>query len=81
MTKKIKKKKFETLIKNVLYYYFSNDTKITETENIIPDTTALVRATDSDTKVTVIENKILNISEVTKKTDFDTKVNKIIQNM
>ena len=69
------------LIKNVLYYCFSNDTKITETENIIPDTTALVRTTDSDTKVTVIVNKIPNISEVIKKTDFDTKVNKIMQNM
>ena len=69
------------LIKNVLYYCFSNDTKITETENIIPDTTALVRTTDSDTKVTVIENKIPNLSEVIKKTDFNTKVNKIIQNM
>ena len=52
------------------------NTKITELENKIPDTSNLVKKTDYNTKITELENKIPNISNLATKTALTTVENK-----
>ena len=53
------------------------NTKITELEDKISNTSNLVKKTDYNTKITELENNIPDISNLVKKTDYDTKITEI----
>ena len=53
------------------------NTKITEVEDKIPDSSSFVKKTDYNTKITEIEGKIRDISSLATKTAFATVENKI----
>ena len=53
------------------------NTKITESENKIPNTSNLVKKTDYNTKITELENKIPDISNLATKTALTAVENKI----
>ena len=50
------------------------NTKISEVENKIPDTSSLVTATVLNAKISKVENKIPSVSGLVKKADYDTKI-------
>ena len=62
--------KLSTAVKNDVVKKTGCNTKITETENTIPDTSGL--ATKS--ALTTVENKIPDTSGLAKKTDYNTKI-------
>ena len=53
------------------------NTKISEVENKIPDTSILVTRTVLKTKISEIENKIPSVSGLVQKIDYDTKIKDI----
>ena len=53
------------------------NTKISEVENKIPDTSSLVTTTILNTKITEVENKTPSFSGLVKKTDYDAKIKDI----
>ena len=55
----------------------NHNTKITELENKIPDTSGLVKKTNYNTKITELENKIPDISNLATKTALTAIENKI----
>ena len=54
------------------------NTKISKTEDKIPDTSGLVKKTECNTKITEIEGKIPDISSLATKTALTTVENKIL---
>ena len=53
------------------------NTKISEVENKIPDTSGLVTTTVLNTEISEVENKIVSVSGLVKKTDYDAKIKDI----
>ena len=53
------------------------NTKISEVEKKIPDTSGFVSPTVLNTKIVLLENKISNFSNLAKKTDHNAKISGI----
>ena len=69
--------KLSVVVKNDVVKKTDYNTKITEIEGKILNTSGLVKKTDYNTKITEIEGKIPNTSSVVKTTDYNTKITEI----
>ena len=69
--------KLSNVVTNEVVKKTDYNTKITEIENKIPDTSNLVKKTHPNTKITEIESKIPNISNLVTKTALISVENKI----